>query len=144
MLIGAGAVAALAGGCGTEKPESGNRGAQLFSERCGGCHTLSGGRHAGQHRASGPTGPNLDQRHETPNQVLYAIRNGGFSGAIMPQNIVVGDGRQGGRRVRRQERRHQGQEPALAQLRGHSRRAAARRRPVSSHRSRPAARSTSS
>jgi hypothetical protein len=23
--------------------------------------------------------------------VLYAIRNGGFTGAIMPQNIVVGD-----------------------------------------------------
>jgi hypothetical protein len=23
--------------------------------------------------------------------VLFAIRNGGFSGAIMPQNIVVGD-----------------------------------------------------
>jgi hypothetical protein len=23
-------------------------------------------------------------------QVLYAIRNGGFSGAIMPQNVVVG------------------------------------------------------
>ena len=24
-------------------------------------------------------------------QVLYAIRNGGFSGAIMPENLVVGD-----------------------------------------------------
>ena len=23
-------------------------------------------------------------------QVLYAIRNGGFSGAVMPENIVVG------------------------------------------------------
>ena len=23
--------------------------------------------------------------------MLYAIRNGGFSGAIMPENIVVGD-----------------------------------------------------
>jgi hypothetical protein len=23
--------------------------------------------------------------------VIYAIRNGGFSGAIMPQNIVVGE-----------------------------------------------------
>ena len=30
-------------------------------------------------------------RRETKDQVLYAIRNGGFSGAIMPQNIVVGD-----------------------------------------------------
>ena len=24
-------------------------------------------------------------------EVLYAIRNGGFSGAIMPQNIVTGE-----------------------------------------------------
>ena len=29
-------------------------------------------------------------RQETPDNVLYAIRNGGFSGAIMPENIVVG------------------------------------------------------
>jgi hypothetical protein len=28
---------------------------------------------------------------ESAEDVLYAIRNGGFSGAIMPQNIVVGD-----------------------------------------------------
>jgi hypothetical protein len=36
-------------------------------------------------------GPNLDQRTETYEDALFAIRNGGFSGAIMPQNIVVGD-----------------------------------------------------
>ena len=36
-------------------------------------------------------GPNLNARRETEDQVLYAIRNGGFSGAIMPQNIVVGE-----------------------------------------------------
>jgi hypothetical protein len=36
-------------------------------------------------------GPNFDQRCERPvTRVLYAIQNGGFSGAIMPQNIVVG------------------------------------------------------
>ena len=35
-------------------------------------------------------GPNFDQRHETVNCVLYAIRNGGFSGGPMPQNIVTG------------------------------------------------------
>ena len=29
-------------------------------------------------------------RKEQVDQVLYAIRNGGFSGAIMPQNVVVG------------------------------------------------------
>ena len=41
-------------------------------------------------RSASP-GPNFDNRHETKDQVLYAIRNGGFSGAIMPQNIVVGE-----------------------------------------------------
>ena len=35
-------------------------------------------------------GPNFNQRKETRDTVLYAIRNGGFSGAIMPANIVVG------------------------------------------------------
>jgi hypothetical protein len=36
-------------------------------------------------------GPNFDIRCERPvARVLYAIQNGGFSGAIMPQNIVVG------------------------------------------------------
>ena len=35
-------------------------------------------------------GPNLDQRTESVADALFAIRNGGFSGAIMPQNIVVG------------------------------------------------------
>jgi hypothetical protein len=36
-------------------------------------------------------GPNFDVRCERPvARVLYAIQNGGFSGAIMPQNIVVG------------------------------------------------------
>jgi hypothetical protein len=35
-------------------------------------------------------GPNFNQRKETYDQVLYAIRNGGFSGAIMPENIVTG------------------------------------------------------
>ena len=35
-------------------------------------------------------GPNFNQRHETANCVLYAIRNGGFSSGPMPQNIVTG------------------------------------------------------
>src|SRR4051812_49907832 len=88
FLIGACAAAAVAAGCGSQKPES-NSGAQLFAARCGGCHTLEA---AGTEGSSGerPTGPNLNQRHETRDQVLYAIRNGGFSGAIMPQNVVVG------------------------------------------------------
>jgi hypothetical protein len=37
-------------------------------------------------------GPNFNIRKENFEQVLYAIRNGGFSGAIMPENLVVGKG----------------------------------------------------
>jgi mono/diheme cytochrome c family protein len=70
------------------------RGAQLFSERCSGCHTLSAAGTQGSNTSvkyqERTDGPNLDQRREQVDQVLYAIRNGGFSGAIMPQNIVVG------------------------------------------------------
>lgn len=70
------------------------RGAELFAERCSGCHTLAAA--AAEGSATGikykerTDGPNFDQRREQVDQVLYAIRNGGFSGAIMPQNIVVG------------------------------------------------------
>ncbi len=42
-------------------------------------------------RSSRTQGPNLDQRTETFESSLFAIQNGGYSGAIMPQNIVVGD-----------------------------------------------------
>ena len=48
--------------------------------------------------------PELQLRKETKDQVLYAIRNGGFSARSMPQNIVVGAGRAGRRGVRRQVR----------------------------------------
>ena len=88
LLIGACAAAIVAAGCGSQEADS-EPGAQLFAARCGGCHTLEA---AGTEGSTGkrPAGPNLDQRAETRDQVLYAIRNGGFSGAIMPQNIVVG------------------------------------------------------
>ena len=60
-------------------------------ERCSGCHTLTpAGTEGSANRSERVQGPNLDQRHETMADVIYAIRNGGFSGAIMPQNIVVG------------------------------------------------------
>ena len=35
-------------------------------------------------------GPNFNDRREDRDGVLYAIRNGGFSGAIMPENILTG------------------------------------------------------
>ncbi len=95
------AVAAMITGCGTQRikvPKSDPalyRGALLFSERCAGCHTLS---YAATHGSASnirsaeiTNGPDLDQRCERPvTRVLYAIENGGFSGAIMPQNVVVG------------------------------------------------------
>ena len=66
-------------------------GAVLFAQRCSGCHTLTAaGTQGSANRALRNQGPNLDQRTEDEADVLFAIRNGGFSGAIMPQNIVVG------------------------------------------------------
>jgi predicted lipoprotein with Yx(FWY)xxD motif/mono/diheme cytochrome c family protein len=95
------ALAVLTSACGTEKisvPKSQPvlyRGAVLFNQRCSGCHTLSyaatHGSAANVRTAQENNGPNFDIRCERPvARVLYAIQNGGFSGAIMPQNIVVG------------------------------------------------------
>ena len=103
LFIAAAAVIAstLATACGTENisvPQSNpnHAGAVLFSQRCSGCHTLS---YAATHGSAANArnreivnGPNFDQRCERPvDRVLYAIQNGGFSGAIMPQNVVVGN-----------------------------------------------------
>lgn len=67
-------------------------GAVLFAARCSGCHTLTpAGTQGSQERELRVQGPNLDQRYEKYDDALYAIRNGGFSGAIMPQNIVTGE-----------------------------------------------------
>ena len=95
------AAAALASGCGTQKisvPRSdaaNDAGAVLFSQRCSGCHTLSyaatHGSAANPRTAQFNNGPNFNVRCERPvTRVLYAIVNGGFSGAIMPANVVVG------------------------------------------------------
>ncbi|HEX5984253.1 MAG TPA: c-type cytochrome [Solirubrobacterales bacterium] len=67
-------------------------GAVLFADNCAGCHTLSAaGSQGSGNRGERTQGPNLDQRTETYEDALFAIQNGGFSGAIMPQNIVVGE-----------------------------------------------------
>jgi mono/diheme cytochrome c family protein len=67
-------------------------GAVLFATHCSGCHTLSAaGTQGSGNRGERTQGPNLDQRVETYDDALFAIQNGGFSGAIMPQNIVVGE-----------------------------------------------------
>jgi mono/diheme cytochrome c family protein len=97
------ALAVLASACGTDNgmatsstPSSTMQtGAVLFNQRCAGCHTLSQaagrGSAANVRTAQYNNGPNLNVRCERPvARVLYAIENGGFSGAIMPQNIVTG------------------------------------------------------
>ena len=71
-----------------------NEGGQLFAERCSGCHTLSvvgaEGSATKINDRERPDGPNFNVRKECYGAVMYAIQNGGFSGAIMPANIVVG------------------------------------------------------
>src|SRR5919106_1519805 len=101
LLAAALAAAAILTGCQTEEIEvdssADEQGAQLFNERCGGCHTLSaaaaqGSKPEGQVSGGERTnGPNFDTRKVQEDDVLFAIRNGGFSGAIMPANIVVGE-----------------------------------------------------
>jgi len=101
VLLAALLVAALAlSACGSQgvsvsKSSPYYRGAVLFREHCSGCHTLSvvgaqGSATSIKDRIK-VNGPNFNIRKENPEQVLYAIRNGGFSGAIMPENVVVGD-----------------------------------------------------
>jgi mono/diheme cytochrome c family protein len=93
-------VCALAvGACGSQgvqiaKTSPYHHGAVLFRDHCSGCHTLGvvgaeGSATSIQNRVK-TNGPNFNIRKENEAQVLYAIRNGGFSGAIMPENIVVG------------------------------------------------------
>jgi mono/diheme cytochrome c family protein len=103
MLAVATALLALAGGisaCGSQgisvpKSSPYYRGAVLFRDHCSGCHTLAvvgaeGSATSIKDRVK-TNGPNFNIRKENEEQVLYAIRNGGFSGAIMPENLVVGD-----------------------------------------------------
>jgi mono/diheme cytochrome c family protein len=95
MLVAA-ALALSACGFGEEgisvsNDDPNHSGAVLFATHCSGCHTLAAAGSQGTgNRGERTQGPNLDQRTETYDDVLFAIQNGGFSGAIMPQNIVVG------------------------------------------------------
>ena len=102
IVIVAALAASLLAACGgeIEVPDSettAHRGAVLFNERCSGCHSLDaanayGSKPEGQIQGGERTnGPNFNVRKESRDDVLFAIRNGGFSGAIMPANIVVGD-----------------------------------------------------
>lgn len=78
-------------GVAVSKSSPNYEGATLFATHCSGCHTLSAaGTQGSGNRGERTQGPNLNQRTETYEDALFAIQNGGFSGAIMPQNIVVG------------------------------------------------------
>jgi mono/diheme cytochrome c family protein len=95
------ALAVATSGCGSQGvsvPEGtvAYEGATIFAEKCGGCHTISaagtqGSKPDGETNTKDRTnGPNFDQRKESYESVITAIRQGGFSGAIMPGNIVTG------------------------------------------------------
>jgi len=94
------ACAVALGACGSQEIQVAKTnpyyaGAVAFREHCSGCHTLGAVGAEGSATSIGnrlkTNGPNFNIRKENPEQVLYAIRNGGFSGAIMPENIVVGE-----------------------------------------------------
>ena len=101
VLIGAciALAAILATGCGSQsidlaRDDPNHAGATIFVERCAGCHTLSVAGTEGSTTdvtdREREDGPNFDDRKETVEDVIFAIQNGGFSGAIMPENIVTG------------------------------------------------------
>ncbi|HEX8086397.1 MAG TPA: c-type cytochrome [Solirubrobacteraceae bacterium] len=102
LLVLPALAASLLAGCGKESIEldggENDRvadGARIFADKCSGCHTLESAGTQGSavnvRDRERTDGPNFNTRPEMEDAVLYAIRNGGFSGAIMPENIVVGD-----------------------------------------------------
>jgi cytochrome c551 len=96
MLLASAMALGACGSQGISVPKSSPyyRGAVIFRDHCSGCHTLAtvgaqGSATSIKNRL--PTnGPNFNFRKENAEQVLFAIHNGGFSGAIMPENIVLG------------------------------------------------------
>jgi mono/diheme cytochrome c family protein len=101
VVAGVLTAAALAlGACGEHgiqlaKDDPNYEGARIFDENCAGCHTISVAGAQGSATNVGSRerkdGPNFDERKEQKEDVLYAIRNGGFSSSPMPQNLVTGE-----------------------------------------------------
>lgn len=99
MTIGLLACAVILSACGSQeisvpKTSPYYRGAVIFRDHCSGCHTLAtvgaeGSATSIKNRVK-TNGPNFNFRKEEYEQVMYAIHNGGFSGAIMPENVVLG------------------------------------------------------
>ena len=101
LAVPAAALALAAAGCGdpvdVARDSPDREAAIMFLQRCSGCHTLDAAAAQGSRPPRKVTGgertngPNFNTRKVQKDDVLFAIRNGGFSGAIMPENIVVGD-----------------------------------------------------
>jgi mono/diheme cytochrome c family protein len=98
----AGATTAIAS-CGSEgiqlaSSDPNYKGAEIFANHCAGCHTLGVAGTQGSaynvRTREYKDGPNFDQRRENKQDVLYALRNGGFSSGPMPQDIVTGSSAQ--------------------------------------------------
>jgi mono/diheme cytochrome c family protein len=94
LSVAVGVSACGSQGIGVAKTSQYYAGAVIFLDHCSGCHTLSvvgaeGSATSVQNRLKN-NAPNFNYRAETVDNVLYAIENGGFSGQIMPENIVVG------------------------------------------------------
>ncbi len=99
IIAAALALAGTVAACGEQKIQVASdspqhHAAEVFKQRCAGCHTFKAagtrGSAANIRTRERTDGPNFNVRHECVQRVLYAIQNGGFSGAIMPGNIVVG------------------------------------------------------
>ena len=99
LCVAAAALGAV--GCGgkievSQSDTNAHEGAVLFNQHCSGCHSIDaanayGSKPPKQKQGGERTnGPNFNVRKENRDDVLFAIRNGGFSGAIMPANIAVG------------------------------------------------------
>ena len=77
------------------KSDPAYEGAEIFQQRCSGCHTIEAAGTQGSATNANDReyvdGPNFEARKEEVDQVLYAIQNGGFSSGPMPQDIVVGE-----------------------------------------------------
>ncbi len=102
VIVLAVAAATLLSACGSQGISSSvgkqsaavQSGAKLFSQRCSGCHSFDvAGAQGSATKVSDREkvdGPNLNVRKVCYDSVIYALQNGGYSGAIMPGNIVVG------------------------------------------------------
>lgn len=103
ILAALAALGLLVSACGSEgiqlaKSDQNYKGAEIFANHCAGCHTLDVAGTQGSaynvRTREYKDGPNFNQRRETVADVLYALRNGGFSSGPMPQDIVTGSSAQ--------------------------------------------------